>query len=663
MLIIGLSITQNSYGYNDEASSKLFQEVMDNNLEAIKKNLENGANINVKDKNGWTLLHIATNSRNIKMIEFLINNGANINAQDNDGDTPLHTAVIWQNQEIVKLLIQHNANANIQNNNGITPLAFSMNSQNKEIAELLIQRRDIPLSQSRKKTQELGGEKYINSSDFSTFWELDQKLIYNNDAYEQLKTYIPEENETEYKESLLTSGHGFKGKPLTSSREGNYPADFIGYSLWLPKDMAQTEAILICAYGGRTTRDRPDPFNSIALTYPIFKYLLSKNIGIMNLNTVDLKDNEKFQHLMLKDTFMRVLNNVKSAYEVLSSTPEILHENLKSLPKKLPLYFYGASFGGGLGVRFAQTYPHTFKGYISHDGSLAEERYQNHLRPDLHVKKLQDNILILQNYTDNNVLLDSQMKFYDALKKESKTPLVQLHFFPEANLEADEKINIGHFLSNEPWYLQEYTQAILDFIEKTKNGKTIFTSPLPGSVQEMRELFHKTAFQEHAQESSQFERSLSIGFKIYKNALQWRDPELRKNNTFEMNKFMEKWFNAYKKKNNIANAAYASFLQKSLDILSNDEKKADESWNSIYLNIIEEPNSKNLDKKQVQQYRNTLVETLKKSRSLIGNVIRTKIRNIPLKKAQPSQLENLTTLLHVLKTKLMNLLQTIKSLA
>lgn len=312
---------------------------------------------------------------------------------------------------------------------------------------------------------------------------------------------------------------------------------------------------------------------------------------------------------------------------------------------------------------------------------MAEEKFEPHLRPDLHVKKLQDNVLILQNYTDNNIALNSQLKFYNALKKEDKAELVQLHFFPEANLTAKITVNIGHFLSDEPWYLQEYTQTIVDFIEKTKNGRTIFPSSLPGSVQEMREFFYKTAFQGHSEESSQLKRWVSTGFKIYKNALQWRDPELRKKNTFEINPFMEKWFNTYKQKSGILSSpeAYALFLQKALNILSDDTQKADESWNSIYLNIIEEPNLQSSDairglslemQRQLtiiyDECRQTLVETLKKSSSLIGSAMKKKILDavkISKEEKQDRQLENLTTLLHGLKTKLINLLQAIKSLA
>jgi hypothetical protein len=368
----------------------------------------------------------------------------------------------------------------------------------------------------------------------------------------------------------------------------------------------------------------------------------------MVLNTIDYKENPDFQSIMNKSMYERVLNNVKSAYDVLARTEQrkTLSEELNLLPKNLPLYFYGVSFGGCLGVRFAEEKSGTFKAYMCHDSALARQSYREYIRPDDQIKKLKENILILQNYTDKNTLLHEQIDFYEAVKKMRKTHLIRLYFFPQANLEADQVHNIGHGFSNELWYLEEYAQAVLDFIEATKFGCALFTSPLPGSVQAMRLFFHKTAFQEHANKSSQFDRFISIGFKIYKNALEWRDVVHRKNLSFKKNEFMKRWFKIYsdKKKITIVDNNYARFLEKALDILSNDNAKADGSWNDIYLNIIQEPNIKYLNElphivaslsvemnTQLEiiydKHRKALVKTLKKHQKLIYDVIMNKMRN------------------------------------
>ena len=46
--------------------------------------------INVKDNDGWTPLHGASNSVRTEVVNLFIEKGADIHVKDNDGDTPLH---------------------------------------------------------------------------------------------------------------------------------------------------------------------------------------------------------------------------------------------------------------------------------------------------------------------------------------------------------------------------------------------------------------------------------------------------------------------------------------------------------------------------------------------------------------------------------------------
>lgn len=62
--------------------------------EVIKLFLEHGANINSKNKDGETPLHIMAQHRSsYDCLELLIAEGANVDAQDNNGWTPLMKAV------------------------------------------------------------------------------------------------------------------------------------------------------------------------------------------------------------------------------------------------------------------------------------------------------------------------------------------------------------------------------------------------------------------------------------------------------------------------------------------------------------------------------------------------------------------------------------------
>jgi ankyrin repeat protein len=66
--------------------------------------VENGCNINIKDSNGNTILHIAVNYGSIDDIKYIINNGINKDIQNNDGKTALMIAKDKKMTEIISVI-------------------------------------------------------------------------------------------------------------------------------------------------------------------------------------------------------------------------------------------------------------------------------------------------------------------------------------------------------------------------------------------------------------------------------------------------------------------------------------------------------------------------------------------------------------------------------
>jgi hypothetical protein len=66
--------------------------------------IDNGADVNAKDNDGWTALMYAAFSGYTETAEVLIDNGADVNAKDNDGLTALMIAEGNDQTEIVNLL-------------------------------------------------------------------------------------------------------------------------------------------------------------------------------------------------------------------------------------------------------------------------------------------------------------------------------------------------------------------------------------------------------------------------------------------------------------------------------------------------------------------------------------------------------------------------------
>ena len=110
-------------------------------IEAVKEFLAAGADVNVKDKRGFTPLHWASISGHKEAVELLIDNGADVNAMRGGGGTPLSYAASWGHEEIVELLIANGADVNVKDAFSETPLDVATHPDNPnasaETADLL----------------------------------------------------------------------------------------------------------------------------------------------------------------------------------------------------------------------------------------------------------------------------------------------------------------------------------------------------------------------------------------------------------------------------------------------------------------------------------------------------------------------------------------------
>jgi hypothetical protein len=110
-------------------------------VEAVKEFLAAGADVNVKDKRGFTPLHWASISGHKEAVELLIDNGADVNAMKGGGGTPLSYAASWGHKEIAELLIANGADVNVKDAFSETPLDVATHPDNPnasaETADLL----------------------------------------------------------------------------------------------------------------------------------------------------------------------------------------------------------------------------------------------------------------------------------------------------------------------------------------------------------------------------------------------------------------------------------------------------------------------------------------------------------------------------------------------
>ena len=87
---------------------------------------------------GVTLLHIASEQINeSEIIDLLVKSGANVNARDAEGFTPLHMAAIHGNLKIVKKLVDLEADVNIVTTDGKNAAELAHLNEELEIEEYL----------------------------------------------------------------------------------------------------------------------------------------------------------------------------------------------------------------------------------------------------------------------------------------------------------------------------------------------------------------------------------------------------------------------------------------------------------------------------------------------------------------------------------------------
>jgi ankyrin repeat protein len=106
------------------------------NIEAVKQHLAAGADVNAKDKLGWTPLFYAAFSGRTEVAELLIAEGVDVNAKDNLGT--LRYAASGGHKETVELLIANGADVYAKGGgNGTTPLDMAIRLRRTATIDLL----------------------------------------------------------------------------------------------------------------------------------------------------------------------------------------------------------------------------------------------------------------------------------------------------------------------------------------------------------------------------------------------------------------------------------------------------------------------------------------------------------------------------------------------
>ena len=107
-------------------------------VDRAKALIADGANVNAKDKYGFTALWTAVTYQNYDILTFLLAAGAVDNCKDRDGNTLLMFAIEWTTIEFVEALISAGFNVNAIDKKGNTTLMHAVDCNKPEYIKALL---------------------------------------------------------------------------------------------------------------------------------------------------------------------------------------------------------------------------------------------------------------------------------------------------------------------------------------------------------------------------------------------------------------------------------------------------------------------------------------------------------------------------------------------
>jgi len=108
-----------------QLDNALIGAVIDGKVDEVKRLVNEGAQVDVVDCDGWTPLHFAAKQGHGVVAEMLLDTGAKVDAAGKDGWQPLHLAAYNDNMDVVDVLLGHGADPTVAVEEGRAPFTVA----------------------------------------------------------------------------------------------------------------------------------------------------------------------------------------------------------------------------------------------------------------------------------------------------------------------------------------------------------------------------------------------------------------------------------------------------------------------------------------------------------------------------------------------------------
>ncbi|MBR9984204.1 MAG: ankyrin repeat domain-containing protein [Wolbachia endosymbiont of Homalodisca vitripennis] len=127
-------VSSNDINKRNEEGETILHQASD--YKTVRLLIKKGAEVNARDKNGYTPLHCAVFAKSLENVKVLLREGADVNAtQYVTGCTPLHSACKGAGVEIIKELVKAGAEVNQLNKYGATPMYYIWESEKYSLCD------------------------------------------------------------------------------------------------------------------------------------------------------------------------------------------------------------------------------------------------------------------------------------------------------------------------------------------------------------------------------------------------------------------------------------------------------------------------------------------------------------------------------------------------